>query len=734
MATQCGSRNQTGTSVWYAIGIPTSGTVTANLASAPDNAVIVVSRYSSVNHLAPIGASVVTGNTTGINGAAACGGGTDTGAYSLSLATSVAEAKVFSAVAMRNRTHTPGAEFWERAEVYQGIGGGIAGAAVQDKYVPTAVAVTVDGSFNGAVDWAVVALSIEPGLGGNSLITNTVGLGIIAVDPPGNVFFPGTVVTLTATASDPEWELTGWGGDLSGLTNPITMTIDADKTVTATFALKQYDLSAVTVGNGNVTLDPPGGTYDSGTVITLTAGADAHWTFAGWSGDLSGLTSPITLTMNANKSVTATFAINQYALTTATVGDGALGVQPPGSPYAAGTVVTLTAVAGPDWAFTGWSGDLAGLTTPITLTMDAAKTVTATFALNRFDLLTISDGNGSIDLDPAGGIYDLGTVVTATAVPDPHWEFTNWSGDLSGTTNPLTLTVDVEKTITATFELKQYAFVTTTIGNGNLVVDPAGGIHDALTVLTLTATADPGWFFLGWSGDLIGSTSPATVTLDANTDISATFVQMGVGGEPSFVTTSPGISSNSQSVATAGSLTAVAGDLYLAAISAKANIGVDSISGLGLEWKQLREQCSGQGHTGLEVWWALGAAGDDGVVTATFSSTVTNTVIIVSRYSGVDVANPFGDIVLGNTKGEEDVSCSGGTNSASYAFDLTTERIGAVIYGAAALDVAAHSAGSGFTERIEVSGGGGSDRVGCRGAGSSRSHPYDCKCGRLAGY
>jgi hypothetical protein len=70
-----------------------------------------------------------------------------------------------------------------------------------------------------------------------------------------------------------------------------------------------YDLTVSTVGNGSVTLDPPGGTYEEGTEVELTAVADYGSYFSGWSGALTGNTNPETITMDDNKSVTATFAV-----------------------------------------------------------------------------------------------------------------------------------------------------------------------------------------------------------------------------------------------------------------------------------------------------------------------------------------------------------------------------------------------------------------------------------------
>jgi len=156
---QCAGRSQTRMEVWKAIGTPAgSGVVTATLSAAPANAVIEVARYSGVNVPTPVG-NVVSANTSGVG--AACSGGADGAAYSVSL-TAAADSVVFGAVAMRNRTHTPGNGYTERAELMQGSSGDAAGAAVLDRKVSTSGAVTVSGMFSATVDWAVVVVEIRP--------------------------------------------------------------------------------------------------------------------------------------------------------------------------------------------------------------------------------------------------------------------------------------------------------------------------------------------------------------------------------------------------------------------------------------------------------------------------------------------------------------------------------------------------------------------------------------------
>ena len=154
---QCGGRGQTGISVWKAQGTPSGdGSVTATLSRAPSNAVIAVARYSGAMGVV----TVASANTISVDGP--CSGGTDTNSYSLPLATTVDDAVVFGAVAMRNRRHTPGLGYTEQVEFTAGTGGSTAGMAVEDQELSSVSIVDVNGSFSGTVDWAVVALEIRP--------------------------------------------------------------------------------------------------------------------------------------------------------------------------------------------------------------------------------------------------------------------------------------------------------------------------------------------------------------------------------------------------------------------------------------------------------------------------------------------------------------------------------------------------------------------------------------------
>jgi hypothetical protein len=146
----------------------------------------------------------------------------------------------------------------------------------------------------------------------------------------------------------------------------------------------QYQLTA-SVSGGHGSVSPTSGTYDEGTVVTLTATPNSGYRVASWSGtNNDGSDSNTnTVTMNSNKTVTVTFEeipSTQYTLT-ASVSGGHGSVSPTSDTYNEGTVVTLMATPNKGYQVASWSGtdnDSSDSNTN-SVTMDAEKNVVVTF-------------------------------------------------------------------------------------------------------------------------------------------------------------------------------------------------------------------------------------------------------------------------------------------------------------------------------------------------------------------
>jgi len=293
---------------------------------------------------------------------------------------------------------------------------------------------------------------------GNGTTTPTIG---------GHTYATGTVVDITATP-DTYWYFVNWTGDVANNTLASTsVTVDANKTVTANFAQVNYTLTMAVNGNGNTTPAIGDHSYANGTVMDITATPDTYWHFVNWTGNVSTIgnvnSSTTTINMAGNYSIVANFAIDRYDLNI-TSSDGG-NVSTPGEgtyTYNYSEVVDLVATPDANYHFVNWTGDtgtignVSAATTNITMTGNYS--IVANFAIDRYDLNITSSDGGNVSTPGEGTYtYNYSEVVNLVATPDANYHFVNWTGDVgtiadvnSSTTN---VTMDGNYSITANFEL-----------------------------------------------------------------------------------------------------------------------------------------------------------------------------------------------------------------------------------------------------------------------------------------
>jgi uncharacterized protein YkwD len=99
-----------------------------------------------------------------------------------------------------------------------------------------------------------------------------------------------------------------------------------------------------------------------------------------------------------------------------------------------------------------------------TVTLTVTNSEGASVDLVKVSLITVSDpdpgkhvlaiqveGQGTAVMNPPEGSYEPGTVVSVTAIPSQGWEFSSWSGELTGSENPASIVMNSPKSLTATF-------------------------------------------------------------------------------------------------------------------------------------------------------------------------------------------------------------------------------------------------------------------------------------------
>ena len=164
--------------------------------------------------------------------------------------------------------------------------------------------------------------------------------------------------------------------------------------------------------------------------------------------------------------------------------------------------------------------------------------VVPTPSVTKFTLVVAASEGGSVDT--SGGTYNENSNVTVTAAPAEGYVFSGWTGNASGSTNPLTVSINGDKNITATFSRNQYALNVGVVGQGSVDQELVSSAksktdYDSGSTVRLTATPETGWLFYKWEGltiggsteeDEVNSTNPVDVAISQSVNTTATFEQI----------------------------------------------------------------------------------------------------------------------------------------------------------------------------------------------------------------
>lgn len=252
-------------------------------------------------------------------------------------------------------------------------------------------------------------------------------------------------------------------------------------------------------GNGTVSYQVSANTQASSRGTTLTVAGQSH---------------QVTQEAAAAPLVSITVQTSPSGL--AVMVDGVTYVAPRTFSWAAGSSHTLTAVtqtsSGVRQQFDGWSN--LGSATQTIQTPAAAATYTAQF--RTLYLLSVSaspaaGGSVSQTPPPADGYYPTGASVRLQAIAQAGYQFSNWGGALSGSTNPTDIVVQGPVSVTASFG-QSLATVTvqstpsgrTLVVDGASVVTPrsfqwAAGSAHTVSVPSPQGVAGTRFAFNGWT-------------------------------------------------------------------------------------------------------------------------------------------------------------------------------------------------------------------------------------------
>ncbi|WP_114782243.1 InlB B-repeat-containing protein [Botryobacter ruber] len=521
-----------------------------------------------------------------------------------------------------------------------------------------------------------------------SLALSTSGSGTVTRSPDQTTYDSGSTVSLTATPAS-GYAFAGWSGDASGTTNPLSVTMNSNKSITATFTAVSpsvYTLSVSTTGGGTVTKSPDQTTYASGSTVTLTATPATGFSFDGWSGDATGTTNPLAVTMTGNKAITATFtAVSGEQQLTGFVlvdSDSEQDIRP----ITDGAVISLASLPSTKLNIRTVSSTSSIGSTKLELQGPQSKVHTdnaAPFALHGDN----GDGNyyyGNWN-PPATGTYTL--------------RATPYSGsDGTGTPGtPLTVSFSfvTDDDVTPP-PAEAYSLAVSTSGSGTLSKSPDQTTYAGGSTVTLTATPATGFSFDGWSGDASGASNPLALTMNSNKSVTANFVSVsGAQQVTSFVFVDSGTEQDMQTITNGAVISLTASKVNIRANTSPASVGSVIFELSGAQSKTYTDNASpyalhgdnGSGNYYYGNWnppapgtYTLKAtpySGSNGSGTAGIPLTVSFTIssIRLTRGPYLQMGNQTAMTLRWRTSEPTDSRIEVGTTFGTYSFSATNPTV-----------------------------------------------------------
>jgi hypothetical protein len=244
-------------------------------------------------------------------------------------------------------------------------------------------------------------------------------------------------------------------------------------------------------------------------VVTASAVASNGWSLLFWLGDAAGTNTSVNLSMDRDRTIQAVFGTT---LANTVAGNGQILQEPPGPLYAYGSTVRLTAMPQAGNYFGSWGNAAIGNTNPLYFSiLNPTQTVSSIFGplpAGQVSLTVLINGGGRVTVNPRANAYALNQTVDLSAVPDSGQVFFSWTGDATGSQNPLSVSMSQSRVITANFS-----------GHPSLRVSLPGleGLIPEGFRFTLLSAPQTSWQILGSTNlnnwDLLGTVTNTSGTV-----------------------------------------------------------------------------------------------------------------------------------------------------------------------------------------------------------------------------
>ena len=297
--------------------------------------------------------------------------------------------------------------------------------------------------------------------------------GQIIKNPNQTTYDQGSTIQLVASPSG-GYDFVGWSGDASGSSNPLTITVDDNKVVTATFSLQIHTIAATAGPNGSLT---PSGivnvNYGSSQAYTITPNACYRIDSVVVNGTYRGTMSSYTFNnVRGDSTIRAVFKLNTYTITPTAGSNGSISPSTP-TTVNCGSNQTITIAPNPCYRIDSVivNGTYRGTMSSYTFNnIRGDSTIRVVFKLNTYTVTPTAGPNGSISPATPTSV-NCGSNQTFTITPSTNYNTDSVivNGTYKGTVSSYTFNnVRGDSAIRAVFKIKTYT-LTPTVTNGGTI-------------------------------------------------------------------------------------------------------------------------------------------------------------------------------------------------------------------------------------------------------------------------
>ncbi len=297
-------------------------------------------------------------------------------------------------------------------------------------------------------------------------VINNYNVTLLANPVPGGstsgagTYASGTSVSVTATANA-GYTFVNWteNGVIVSTNSTYSFTLTGNRNLVANFTQVGVNytitLSANPAPGGTTT---GGGTYVSGITASVSAAANASYTFVNWTenGVIVSTSNPYSFSVTANRNLVANFTQTSANYTLSLSANPAPGGTTSGAgSYTSGTSVTASATVNTGYSFSNWTENGVIISTNInyTFNLTSDRTLVANFIQNY--IISLSSNPLVGGSTSGAGTYAAGFAVTVTATPNANYQFDNWTenGVILSTNNSYSFSIAGDKNLVANFSL-----------------------------------------------------------------------------------------------------------------------------------------------------------------------------------------------------------------------------------------------------------------------------------------